>query len=229
MDFIPIPDVWIHVCLVAAYLAIIVLVAELSHLYHLLNPEKVRKVVHIGTGNAILLAWWLDLPAWVAIAASAIASIIALISYKFPILPGVNSVGRQSFGTFFYGVSIGVLVAWFWNLNKPEYAAIGILVMAWGDGFAALIGQAFGTHPYTIGGMKKSWEGSLTMVVISYAIASSILWAIQGNIWQTWLVALAVALVATALEAFSRWGIDNLTVPLASAGVCWWLNQIWLS
>jgi phytol kinase len=229
MDFKIITDIWLQISLVAAYLAVIVLVAELSHLYHLLEPEKVRKVVHIGTGNAILLAWWLNIPAWVAIAASIIASTIALISYRFPILPGVNSVGRHSFGTFFYAVSIGVLVAWFWNLDAPQYATIGILVMAWGDGLAALMGQAFGRHPYTIWGMKKSWEGSVTMGVVSFAIASIILWAVQGNMWQIWLIAAAVAVVATGLEAFSRWGIDNLTVPLVSAGVSWYLNQIWLS
>jgi dolichol kinase len=31
------------------------------------------------------------------------------------------------------------------------------------------------------------------------------------------VLALAVALVATVVEALSPWGIDNLTVPLASA------------
>jgi phytol kinase len=52
-----------------------------------------------------------------------------------------------------------------------------------------------------------------------------ILLAVQGNIWQTWLVSLAIAIVATSLEAFSKFGIDNLTVPLASAAVGFFLNQ----
>ena len=26
------------------------------------NPEIVRKIVHIGIGHVILLAWWLDIP-----------------------------------------------------------------------------------------------------------------------------------------------------------------------
>lgn len=229
MEFALIPSLWMRIGLVAAYLGAIVLIAELSHLYRWLNPEKVRKVVHIGTGNAILLAWWLNLPGWVAIAASAIASIIALISYKFPILPGVNSVGRHSYGTFFYAVSIGVLVACFWHIGKQEYAVIGILIMTWGDGLAALVGQAFGRHPYTIGGIKKSWEGSLAMAAVSYAIACGTLLAVQGNMWQTWVTALIAALLATGLESFSRWGIDNLTVPLASAGVCWLVDKLWLN
>ncbi len=98
--------------------------------------------------------------------------------------------------------------------------------MAWGDGLAAIIGQRFGSHSYEIGAIKKSWEGSLTMCLISYLICSLILLGVQGNIWQTWIVSLVVALVATGLEAFSKWGIDNLTVPVGSAALCFGLIQM---
>jgi phytol kinase len=211
---------------VLVYLGAIVLSAELLHRYQALEPEQVRKVVHIGTGNVILLAWWLQIPAWVGIGAAIASSTIALLSYKFPILPGINSVGRQSLGTFFYGLSIGILIAWFWWLHLPQYAAIGILVMTWGDGLAALIGQRFGKHPYQIAGSQKSWEGSLTMAVVSYIVSSLILLAVQGNIWQTWVIPIAVALAATGLEAFSKLGIDNLTVPLGSATLSLILDRL---
>ena len=210
-------------------MGVLVLAAEVLHRYKVLDSEMVRKVVHIGSGNAILLAWWLQIPAWVGITASILASTVALLSYRFPILPGINSVGRQSLGTFFYAASIGLLIAWFWRINLPHYAAIGILVMTWGDGLAALIGQRFGFHPYEVWGMKKSWEGSLTMAVVSYAVSSSILLAVQGNIWQTWLVPVAVAGVATGLEAFSKLGFDNLTVPLGSAAIAFVLNRLILT
>jgi phytol kinase len=74
--------------------------------------------------------------------------------------------------------------------------------------------------------MKKSWEGSLTMALASYIVSSLILLAVQGNVWQTWLVPVAIALVATGLEAFSKLGIDNLTVPLGSAAVAFFLSQL---
>lgn len=190
------------------------------------DKELTRKVVHLGAGNVILLAWWLEVPASVGIAASIIASLVALISYFLPILPSINSVGRQSLGTFFYAVSIGILVAWFWWLNQPQYAAMGILAMCWGDGMAAIIGQRFGKHPYQILGITKSWEGSLTMAVASYLTSSLVLLGVQGNVWQTWLIPLAVAGFATGLEAVSRLGVDNLTVPLGSAALGFFLNQI---
>jgi phytol kinase len=33
--------------------------------------------------------------------------------------------------------------------------------------------------------------------------------------------------MATAMEAFSKLGIDNLTVPLSSAALAFFLNQYW--
>jgi len=221
-----IPDLWLHVGLVGVFLGAIVLLAETLHQLLPKNTELARKVVHIGTGNVILLAWWLKFPAWVGISASIIASFIALLSYYIPFLPGINSVGRKSFGTFFYAISIGVLVAWFWPLKQFQYAAVGILVMTWGDGLAGVIGQKFGQHPYKVWGMKKSWEGSVTMALTSYAVSSLIFWGVQGNIWQTWLIPVAIALVATTLESLSHLGIDNLTVPLGSAAVGFFLNKL---
>ncbi|MEM7552548.1 MAG: diacylglycerol/polyprenol kinase family protein [Cyanobacteria bacterium P01_A01_bin.84] len=189
------------------------------------DPEVIRKIVHIGTGNVILLAWWLNIPASIGIGASVVASIITLLSYRLPILPGINSVGRKSLGTFFYAVSIGILVAWFWYLHKPQYAALGIMIMAWGDGFAAIIGRRFGKHKYEVLGTQKSWEGSLTMAVISYIISFLILLISESDLGQVSLVSLIVAIFATALEAFSFLGIDNLTVPIGSAALAFWINQ----
>lgn len=193
------------------------------------DSEIVRKIVHIGTGNAILLAWWFNIPASVGIAASILASIFTLLSYRFPLLPGINSVGRKSLGTFFYSVSIGVLIAWFWYLKQPYYAALGILIMAWGDGLAALIGRRFGTHKYNVLGGQKSLEGSLTMTIVSFIISILILQSVQGNTWETFIISVIVAVFATGLEAISLLGIDNLTVPLGSAALAFVLNQFILN
>ncbi|MEA5579367.1 SEC59/DGK1/VTE5 family protein [Anabaena sp. UHCC 0451] len=217
---------WLQISTAAAWVLLVILIAWLVSRFTNSEPEIIRKIVHIGTGNVILLAWWLNIPPIVGITASIFGSIITLLSYIFPILPGINSVGRQSLGTFFYAVSIGVLVACFWYLQQPQYAALGILIMAWGDGLAALIGQRFGKHQYKIFGSNKSWEGSLTMTFISFLISMFIFLAIQGNIWQIWLISIFVAIVATVLEAFSFLGIDNLTVPLGSAALAFFLIQL---
>lgn len=220
------PSLSLQVAIVAVWVSLILLIAWVTNRFVNSDTELLRKIVHIGTGNVILFAWLLDMPASVGITASILASAVTLLSYVFPILPAINSVGRQSLGTFFYAVSIGVLVACFWHLQQEQYAAIGILIMAWGDGLAALIGQRFGKHKYQVFGAQKSWEGSLTMAIVSYIVCSLILVFTLGNVWQTWLVSLAVAVVATGLEAFSLLGVDNLTVPLGSAAFAFVLIQL---
>ncbi len=181
------------------------------------NPEITRKIVHIGAGQVILLAWWLQTPTWMGISASVLFSLVALLSYRYPILQGINGVGRHSLGTFFYATSIGLLTAAFWPMNLPQYPALGILVMTWGDGLAALVGQNFGRHPYKILGSQKSWEGSLTMLIISFTVSLLILGFTAGVTPPILGVATLVALAATALETLSFYGLDNLTVPLGSA------------
>ncbi|MBC1219720.1 phosphatidate cytidylyltransferase [Nostoc sp. UCD121] len=224
-DLTSIPILWLQIAITAIWVLLILVIAWVVNRFAD-EPEIVRKIVHIGTGNVILLAWWLDIPASVGITASILASAITLLSYRLPILPGINSVGRQSFGTFFYSVSFGILVASFWYLQQPQYAALGILIMTWGDGLAALIGKRFGIHKYKVFGTQKSWEGSLTMMFVSYFISIFILVGTQGNSWQTWVISLAVAFIATVLEAFSFLGIDNLTVPLGSAALAFFLSQL---
>ena len=220
------PSFWVQLTVVGVWLSCVVLLAEWLGRYTETDAEIVRKVVHIGVGNVILLAWWLQIPAWMGITASILASAIAFISYYVPILASMNSVGRKSWGTFFYAISIGVLIAWFWPTQQPQYAVLGILVMTWGDGLAALIGRRFGRHSYKLWDMQKSWEGSLTMAVVSYIVSSAILFGVQGNTWQTWCIPLVVATVAAGLEAFSKFGIDNLTVPIASGALSFLLHKI---
>ena len=221
------PPLSVRIGVIVVWLGLVGLLAQCCRQKASVGPEVVRKIVHMGVGNVILLAWWLKIPAWVGIAASVLFSAITLLSYKFPILPGLDSVGRKSWGTFFYAVSIGVLIAWFWPLHHPQYAVIGILIMTWGDGLAAIIGQNFGRHPYQVWGGLKSWEGSLAMAVASYLVCSLALLGTQGAIWQTWLVSLVVAIGAMGLESLSKFGIDNLMAPIGSAALAFWLNE-WL-
>ena len=210
-------DMWLQGTIVTFWLGIILLIAENLHHFFPTDAELSRKIVHIGTGNVVLLAWWWDIPALIGVSAGIIAGIMAVISYKIPILPSINSVDRKSFGTFFYALSVTILIGWFWSINQPQYAAIGILIMSWGDGLAGLVGKNFGRHPYQIWGSNKSWEGSLTMCLVSFLVSISIILTVEGNHWQTWIGSILIAIVATFLESFSKFGIDNLTVPLGSA------------
>jgi phytol kinase len=189
------------------------------------NGELVRKVIHIGVGNIILLAWALQVPRELGILFSLLFSGVALASYRIKILQSLNGVGRKSLGTFFYALSFGLLIGLFWfpQAGLQPFAVVGILIMTWGDAVAALVGQSWGRHPYQIGSIQKSWEGSLTMWGISTLVAGSVLTLSFGASLPITGIALIVGAVATGLEVFSWWGLDNLTVPLISGLLSYWL------
>jgi phytol kinase len=214
-------------CAIAAgWLGLVGIAALLTHRVTPLGSEFVRKVVHIGTGQIILLAWWMQIPAWVGVSAAIFFSLVAILSYWFPLLPSINNIGRKSWGTCFYAMSIGILVAWFWALALPQYAVLGILVMSWGDGLAGLIGRQYGRHPYVLWGSQKSWEGSAVMAIVSSLVAIAILLPTHGNHWQSWLAAIVIGPIAAGLESFSKLGIDNLTVPIGSAAIGYGLIEL---
>ena len=190
------------------------------------GSELVRKVVHIGTGNIVLLAWWMKIPAWIGVSAGVFFAIVTLASYRFQLLPRIDNVGRKSFGTFFYAVSIAVLVGWFWGVNRPEFGVLGILVMTWGDGLAGLVGKRFGRHRYQLWGMEKSWEGSLTMAIVATLVSGIILSNVVVSTAQLITIAFTVGILSAVLEAFSNLGIDNLTVPILSAAIAYSLVSI---
>ncbi len=218
---------WQALVLVAGWLGGLVLLSEVLYRRGIASAEVGRKIVHIGTGNVVLLAWLFNIPAWMGILAAVGAGAIALVSYRTQILPSVNGVGRKSLGTFFYAVSIGVTIALFWGVNEPYFAALGIGVMAWGDGLAGLAGQRWGRHQYEILGGTKSWEGSTVMGVVSGGVTAGVLWLAFGWFPLLWAIAGVVAIAAAALETISFVGIDNLTVPLGTAGLAYGLVH-WL-
>ena len=190
------------------------------------GSELVRKVVHIGTGNIVLLAWWMKIPGWIGVSAGVFFAIVTLASYKFQLLPRIDNVGRKSFGTFFYAMSIAVLVGWFWGINRPEFGVLGILIMTWGDGLAGLVGKRFGRHRYQFLGMEKSWEGSVTMAIVATFVTALVLNNVVSSAGQLTTVAFTVGILSALLEAFSNLGIDNLTVPILSATIAFTLVSI---
>jgi phytol kinase len=213
-------------CAIAAgWLGLVGLAAIVTQYFTPPESELVRKVVHIGTGQIILLAWWMQIPAWVGIAAAVFFSGVTVLSYWLPLLPRINNVGRKSWGTCFYAMSIGILVAWFWPLGLPQYGALGILVMSWGDGLAGLIGRQWGRRRYQAWGGQKSWEGTAVMAIVSAIVTIAVLLPMAENPSQIWLCAAIVGIAAAGLESFSKLGVDNLTVPIGSAAIAYGLIE----
>ena len=201
----------VAITIIALWIITILLIAFLSKRYFPKQDELSRKIIHIGTGPVILLAWLFDIPKNIAFLSALFITVALGINYQYHLLPAVEDIERKSFGTIAYGISITLLLLLFW----PRYASsisIGVLSMAFGDGFAGLIGRSIKSPKWSILGQTKSIVGTLTMGSI-VAIITSII-SLTNNLGIQPLEILVISLIATFLEQISPWGIDNLTVPI---------------
>ena len=179
--------------------------------------ELSRKIVHIGTGAVIPMAWWFAIPAPIAIPFAGVVTLATAINQRWRLIPAVEDVDRNSYGTTAYGLAITALLMLFWP-SRPDAVCAGVLVMAFGDGLAGLIGRAVTSPRWSIAGQTKSLAGTTTMLMVSFGVLLAL--SIVGGSGANWTVALLLSVVATGLEQLSPAGIDNLSVPLV-VGCLW--------
>jgi phytol kinase len=101
--------------------------------------------------------------------------------------------------------------------------------MAWGDAAASIVGRNFGTHFFHFFRERKSFEGSIAMLVTSYLALLLVMtvWGHPGlDIVEMAITAFVVALFGTFLEAVSVRGLDNIIVPVFSSGAAYILIKL---
>ena len=179
--------------------------------------ELSRKIVHIGTGAVIPMAWWFAIPAEIAIPFAGVVTLATAINQRWHLIPAVEDVDRNSYGTTAYGLAITTLLLMYWP-HQPDAVCAGVLVMACGDGLAGLIGRAATSARWTVAGQTKSLAGTATMLTVSFGVLLAL--TITDGSGAKGTGALLLATVATGLEQISPAGIDNLSVPLA-VGFLW--------
>ncbi|BEV35362.1 dolichol kinase [Synechococcus sp. M16CYN] len=179
--------------------------------------ELSRKIIHIGTGAVVPLAWLFAIPSMIAIPFAAVITLVTAINHQWQLIPAIEDIDRKSYGTIAYGLAITILLILFWP-HRADAVCVGVLVMALGDGLAGLIGQQLNTPRWTIFQQTKSIAGTSTMAIVS----ALVLFALSNftNSYLSVPVAIAIVLTATGLEQLSIRGIDNLSVPLA-VGLAW--------
>ena len=199
--------------IILLYLFSIFLISIVFKKFHENSKEIVRKIIHIGIGPLIPIAQFLKIDQNSALIFTGIVSLTVLLNYTYKIFPTIEDVERKSYGTFFYCISLFILISLFWN--KDPYALItGFFIMTFGDGLAGLLGKSFNSKNWILFQQKKSLFGTITMFLTSLIVVCSIGYA-QKNIFN--LNYFTIAFFATLLEQFSVLGIDNLIVPISSA------------
>jgi dolichol kinase len=126
-------------------------------------------------------------------------------------IPVVSALTRMAsrprdFGRFVIGpITLGLGALLVLAFFPPLIAAIAIYALAFGDGFASLVGRIYGrTRPVFLRG--KSLEGSFACFVAVFLTA----YGVSGNI----RLAVIAALTATVIEALPLGDYDNIILPV---------------
>ncbi len=205
--------VWVY-----AYLFGILFLAEGIRRTKAWPAEFTRKCIHIGVGWWGFIAYWAIQSEWIALIPPLSFVFINILSYKWNLFPSMEIEDKRNLGTVYYPFSICVLILLFWRDGTRMLPVLGSMVMGLGDGMASIVGKKWGRHPYRVWRHPKSLEGSIAMLAFS-ALGAGLVLAFMSALPASAVVsrALVVAVLSTAVEGLSPWGLDNLTVPLGTA------------
>ena len=200
------------------YIALVIIGAKI---FEKRGKEVSRKFIHIMLGNWWIIAAYFFTNVWFAVFVPATFVIINYLSYKKDLIKVMERDEQDGLGTVYYAIALLILaIVSFGVFKNPYLGLVPTLVMAYGDGLAAVIGKKIKSKRYKLGETKKSFAGSLTMFIISTLLIGAHLWFAHSAVfWATahWsIVTVLTGFAITALEAVSGKGWDNITVPVAT-------------
>ena len=213
---------WLGPVLVSGWLTLLALLASLVKRRWPNQQEWSRKLVHIGTGPVVVMAWACGIDRAIAVPVAGGITLLAALNHRLRILPGIEDIDRHSYGTIAYGASITLLFWLFWPA-RPEPVVAGVLTMALGDGLAGLVGPLVESPRWQVLGQTRSLVGTAVMGITTAVVLLGLALLQPASAPPAWAL-LAMAAVATGVEQWASAGIDNLTVPLAVAGMWVWLG-----
>ena len=186
-----------------------------AKIFEKFGKELSRKFVHIALGN-----WWIIAMCffenwiWASILPF-LFIIINYISYKKDLISVMERDNKDGLGTVYYAISLFIIaIVTFGVLNKPEIGLCSIFIMAYGDGFAAVIGKRAKSLEYKVGDTTKTVAGSATMFIITFLILAIYLCMVNSPLWI--VKSIIISLLLTVIEAVGIKGTDNIIVPISS-------------
>jgi phytol kinase len=184
------------------------------------HPELMRKLVHLGMGLVALSLPWLFESAWSVVV---LTSVFVLLLIGLRVQPTlrihlgspIHGVDRKSLGDIYFALGVGGL--FLFSSGDPLLFCIPILILTLADAAAGVTGLYYGRLRYVVVTGEKSIEGSIAFFFTAFLSAHTalLLFTEIGRI-ETLLIALALGLFLTLVEAVASNGLDNLLIPLAA-------------
>ncbi|MBN1398058.1 MAG: DUF92 domain-containing protein [Bacteroidetes bacterium] len=210
---------WTYMLYVTAGLVSCVAAGELIRKHYHWSAEITRKSVHIGVGILVFFAPMIFKSAFIPLILSSTAVILMFIAVRTGLMAGMHGTSRLSYGTVFYPFSFFLLILVFWN-SHPEIVSLSMLSLATGDAAAAITGESLKSpKEFRLTSDKKSVQGSISMFIVTAVslFVGMMIFRLQDkySLQNLAVIALVSASIATAWEALSSKGLDNISVPIS--------------
>lgn len=221
-DPVPTRD-WLMILGLFGGILLLIAFSELLRRWRGWPGEVTRKLVHVLVG---VMMFFIPILLSASLPMVLIAAFFTLgnwIAIRLHLLQGMHGA-RESYGTAYYPFAFLLLVLLAWP-DQVILIISAMMVLALGDAAAAIVGESLARpRKYNLTGDVKSREGTLAMFLVSAAVIFLLLRfppfgvAVPAlSTFQLLAGTLLTALLASAAEALSRKGSDNLAVPLTCA------------
>ncbi|MCA9951064.1 MAG: hypothetical protein KDE48_15540 [Anaerolineales bacterium] len=209
---------WIGFLICIVYIFGIIGAAEGLRRWRGYGSGFTRKVIHIGVG---MLSWalpFLFTEPTLFIVACLGFMVINLLDWRYGLIKSMASSNRANLGTVYFPLAAAVVVYIFWD--TPPLMVAALMPLTWGDGLAPVVGKLYGRRQYRVHNSIRTIEGSIGFFIAGFFFTWLALWVMPGfpivTPLQAFAPALVIMLVTTLIEAFSIWGLDNLTITAAA-------------
>ena len=206
----------------AAFFGMILILIALSEILRSRlrwTTESSRKFVHILVGVCLLFSLFLFQSNTQPIILAIIFILINGAALKMDRFAAMHATRRKSFGTVYFPVAYLILVLGWWD--DPTALVVALLLLTFADTVATVVGESVHTpDKYVVWQDTKSVQGSIAMFLMSIALISGGIIFVSQCLGDPipapkFLIpkVLFIAFLATAAEAASSRGSDNLSVP----------------
>ncbi len=195
-------------------------IAELLYHYLKVKVELTRKFVHFGTGLLTLMFPLLLDNHWMVLMLCISFLVILIGSLRYNLLKSINAIERKSVGSIAYPIAVyGCYLAYDFYDKTLLFYYLPILILAISDPLAALVGKTWPWGVYKSGEDKKTLMGSMAFFVSAFFVSLACLYFMKSIAINGIVLSVGVAFLSSLVEAFSKNGFDNFSIP-ASVLIC---------
>ena len=179
------------------------------------SAELSRKSVHFAGGLLVLAFPWIFTSRWTVIGLVSVFAFLIWGTARVGLLKSVHGVARKTEGGLFYPLAVALLFVLAYD--NPAFYLVAALTLIVSDAAAALLGTAYGTVTYSVEEDRRSLEGSISFLVITFLVVHlPLLLMTDIDRGVSVILAVLISLIVTLLEGVSLRGSDNLIVPMAT-------------